>query len=292
MLGSVSAFAAAESTSNLPAGISVHGYADGQFQWVDTTVTGFTLSEAALYFNASTDSTRAFVDIPINSSLAVAGSKTQVFLEHGFSDWLKARLGQFDSLYLQENLDSHENFFPASSSTDSNLSPISHLGLLGSARLGDWGFDAMVANPRDSTSMLGASPDFGARVGFRPATSHAWLGALWSPNTTKGWLIASQLKWANSLFDLRFGGDFKSAAFVLSGAAYAAAMFEILPWLSVGARGEHIRLSGSNLWIATLGPNIKLGSVLRLKASYAINVLTSAATTLSHSFAIGAIGAF
>ena len=164
-------------------GVHVGGFVDAQYhQTTKPYMTeGFNVYDGAAYLSKELGSGRVFVDLPFNSqradntSTSTAGAnfsfaqtKAQAYVEQKYASSLSWRLGQFDTIYGYEALDSNERFFARTGAIINYVTPDEHAGILMGYDLAPAAnFQALVANAADQGALRQKEIEYGGKLNLK-----------------------------------------------------------------------------------------------------------------------------
>lgn len=286
-------------------GTMVGGFVDGQIMYTskDTagTATGFFLTDGAIYVSKSMKGSSAKIDVPyvdwITTGFSLPG-KTQAYMEHSYSNGVSWKLGKFDRYFGFEGVDSVDQFFTSDSTLNGSL-PVTHLGLMPMYEVNDdFNVGVLVANPNDTMTLGGNTPDLGVIAKMTMGDAHLGVGGLLhDKDLASDYMI--EFMAGTKMGDLDLDAQFdlsSSGSGTSSWGLLGQGIYHVNSNDAAGARVEYLSDMGADKELhAAIGWNCKVSSSITSKLDYmfgSVTAVSGGTAVTSHAAALSGVYSF
>jgi hypothetical protein len=173
-------------------GVKVGGSVEAGMYWPNTQAS-VGLREGNLDFSGEFGRSTFMLDIPFSAltatttAVSLFGVTSQAFVAHKAESGFRWKAGIFDSMFNSENNRLARGYFAWHSNVYGAL-PKTQAGWAFGYGSGNWGLDVLIANPRDTSAVLGQAVntlDYGVHFGMTSDKNTFGLGFLYNGMTNK-----------------------------------------------------------------------------------------------------------
>lgn len=270
------------------------GYFDAQGNFNTAASEGFVLRAGGVTARQRIGSVEGYLDFGLKNGVALDTLKSQAYVqvEGGFFGF---RLGQFDSPFRYNPVDSSDRLLVSESLTDSATGMQLYTKLTGARatlNLGPATVHAIVANPRNQP-ILGAGGvlDLGAQVLVDLVLLKVGTGILYSPDAALGWIWTSNVGLNLGLIGVDAGFVYKNSTSTTAWSLILEPLLHFSDGFAWSVRGEYLKPTAATVTAqVSTGPQFKIEKMFRLKAEY--SVMSGTTTALNHGLGLAALVVF
>lgn len=270
------------------------GFFDAQANFNTSASEGFVLDSGAVTARQKSGPWEGYLDFGIKNGVALDTLRSQAFVQYD-SGFFGIGIGQFDSVFRYDPVDSIDRVLLSESLTDSasGLTLFTKLsGARAHLKLGGAKVTFFVVNPRNQPILgAGGNLDVAAQVSFDLSAMRLATGVLYNIDTALGWIWNTDFALDLGALGIKAGFVYKYSSSATAWALIAEPEFHISDSLDLAVRGEYLKpTSVTTSMQVSAGPQFKIEKFFRIKAEYYAASGTS--TALNHGIGFAALAVF